>query len=72
MQDDRESSGPPDRDPVCGMTVRIGAPHVVEHDGRTLRFCSKGCREKFEAEPERCLEGGDERSRTEPASPPAR
>ena len=41
------------RDPVCGMTVdpHAGKP-TAEHDGRTVHFCSEGCRKKFEADPE--------------------
>lgn len=43
-------------DPVCGMTVspptKAGS---VEHEGTTYHFCSKGCREKFEAAPEKYL-----------------
>jgi uncharacterized membrane protein YraQ (UPF0718 family) len=35
-------------DPVCGMTVEDGhAAASVEHDGRTVRFCSLGCRNAF-------------------------
>ena len=40
------------RDPVCGMTVRPDGPHHTEHAGRTVRFCSARCREKFIAAPE--------------------
>jgi Cu+-exporting ATPase len=56
-----EPATPPadaDRDPVCGMTVRADAPHVLEHDGRTYRFCSAGCRAKFAADPARFLAPG--------------
>jgi trehalose synthase len=42
------------RDPVCGMVVRPTKDAPTEtHDGRTLRFCSEGCREAFRASPER-------------------
>ena len=37
-------------DPVCGMEVVASEPSPhAEHEGRTLWFCSEGCREKFEA-----------------------
>ena len=41
-------------DPVCGMTVDpTTAQHLTEHDGERYVFCSAGCRERFEADPER-------------------
>lgn len=43
-------------DPVCGMTVdpeRSAA--VVEHNGQSFYFCSKGCAEKFRREPNQFL-----------------
>jgi uncharacterized membrane protein YraQ (UPF0718 family)/YHS domain-containing protein len=36
------------RDPVCGMTVDRRTPYHSHHDGRTVFFCSAGCRAKFE------------------------
>jgi Cu+-exporting ATPase len=41
------------KDPVCGMTVTAQSPHVLEHEGRPVHFCSAGCRTKFAANPER-------------------
>jgi hypothetical protein len=42
------------RDPVCGMAVdRFTTPHRASWGGRQWFFCSAGCRERFEAEPER-------------------
>jgi xanthine dehydrogenase accessory factor len=42
------------RDPVCGMTVRMqGAAHRARHLGRDYFFCCSGCRERFQATPER-------------------
>ena len=36
------------RDPVCGMLVDPAeAPASTEHDGVTLYFCSRGCRDEF-------------------------
>ena len=41
-------------DPVCGMSVAPeGARGTVEYAGRTYRFCSPRCAERFRAEPER-------------------
>ena len=40
------------RDPVCGMRVdEWGAVHLTEFDGETYVFCSPGCRERFESQP---------------------
>ncbi|MDP9190823.1 MAG: heavy metal translocating P-type ATPase [Acidobacteriota bacterium] len=39
-------------DPVCGMTVDPAhAAGSSEHGGRTIYFCSKGCKAKFDANP---------------------
>jgi len=41
-------------DPVCGMAVETaGAKHTRSFGGSTWYFCSKGCADKFAAEPER-------------------
>lgn len=41
-------------DPVCGMTVDVGAAAAtVEHAGETYRFCAQGCADAFAADPER-------------------
>lgn len=40
-------------DPVCGMAVDRAQAQRVEHRGRTFYFCCSGCRETFEADPER-------------------
>ena len=56
-----EGQAPADAvDPVCGMTVSSDSPHRLEHDGTTVYFCCAGCREKFEAEPGRFLDGAPE------------
>jgi Cu+-exporting ATPase len=48
------------RDPVCGMTVdpNAGKPRHA-HKGQVYHFCSSGCREKFIADPEKCIEAVD-------------
>ncbi len=44
------------RDPVCGMTVDPAtAKHRAQHLGNAYYFCSRSCRERFEAEPTRYL-----------------
>jgi P-type Cu+ transporter len=50
------SSGQPGtagvRDPACGMRVDPAkTEHRSEHEGQTHYFCSKGCRERFDADP---------------------
>ncbi|MBN7762938.1 heavy metal translocating P-type ATPase [Nitratireductor aquibiodomus] len=46
------------RDPVCGMDVTIeGAGHTLEHGGERHYFCSQRCQDRFEADPERYLDG---------------
>ena len=41
-------------DPVCGMQVeKANAPAHVVHDGTDVWFCSDGCRERYEREPDR-------------------
>jgi uncharacterized protein len=46
------------RDPVCGMTVdRHETPYTSRHAGRTLYFCSAGCKQSFDAAPERYVAG---------------
>ena len=46
---------PPTRDPVCGMDVDPASPPggTVMRGKYAYHFCSAGCRERFEAEPER-------------------
>jgi len=43
-------------DPVCGMTVAADSPHHSQYQGQEYRFCSSGCREKFDANPTRYTE----------------
>ncbi len=43
-------------DPVCQMTVeREKAATMMEYDGTSYYFCSRGCREEFTQEPEKFL-----------------
>jgi len=57
---DRQSTPAADEtrftDPVCGMEVDgKGRGYTRTYEGKTYRFCSLGCVEKFEAHPERFL-----------------
>src|SRR3954451_23083548 len=39
-------------DPVCGMKVeKKSAKHTLVHEGHTIYFCSKSCKERFSANP---------------------
>ena len=41
-------------DPVCKMNIRPAqAAGTSEHGGRTIYFCSTGCKEEFDAHSER-------------------
>lgn len=48
-----------ERDPVCGMNVRVEVALedglVAEHDGHTYYFCRQGCRDEFVTEPARFI-----------------
>jgi Cu+-exporting ATPase len=44
------------KDPVCGMAVDAAkAASTIEHEGKLYHFCSKGCAEKFKADPVKYL-----------------
>lgn len=44
------------KDPVCGMEVsRQTAIETYDYQGKTYYFCSVGCRQAFEVEPEKYL-----------------
>ena len=44
-------------DPVCGMEVYPGRTRLVAiYLGHSYWFCSEGCREAFETNPQKCLE----------------
>lgn len=42
----------PFTDPVCGMAVAADPQKTVTHDTQVFHFCSTGCMEKFQANPE--------------------
>jgi YHS domain-containing protein len=39
-------------DVVCDMQVGEDIPFKVEYEGKTYYFCSQGCAEEFEENPE--------------------
>jgi YHS domain-containing protein len=42
------------RDPVCGMQVNEQqAAGKSEHQGETYYFCSAGCKQRFDQDPQR-------------------
>jgi len=46
------------KDPVCGMDLaEEKAPAMTEYKDKTYYFCGKGCKERFEADPEKYLSG---------------
>ncbi len=45
-------------DPVCGMKVEPGAGYASAYQNQTVRFCSRDCLDKFEAQPQRYLGAG--------------
>ena len=47
--------------PVCKMPVKeISAEVTTEHKGKTYYFCAAGCKETFEKEQEKHVEGSTE------------
>ena len=49
------------KDPVCGMTVDRGkTAHTSVYRGRTVYFCSAGCKARFDADPDSFLAPGRE------------
>ncbi len=56
-------------DPVCGMRVDPAtAKYTLEHDGRTVYFCSSRCRDKYAGDPSAYANG---RPAPAPAAPGA-
>ncbi|MGE3153852.1 MAG: heavy metal translocating P-type ATPase [Nitrospiraceae bacterium] len=59
-------AGPTAKDPVCGMTVvQASAAATLLHEGTTYYFCCTGCRDRFQADPDRYLHP----ERAKPAAP---
>lgn len=46
------------KDPVCGMRLRPEeAIYESEYEGVVYRFCSEACKEKFDQDPARFIQG---------------
>jgi len=58
---------PPDKDvdPVCGKTINTDGAKPSVHDGGVYYFCSRDCREVFEAAPDQYI-GSQVESRHSP------
>jgi P-type Cu+ transporter len=53
-------------DPVCGMDVQPDkAAAVSEYKGQAYYFCAPGCKQKFDADPDRYLDAAAEPAGTE-------
>lgn len=39
------------KDPVCGMQVDENAKFKSQYNGKTIYFCSAGCKSKFDQNP---------------------
>ena len=53
----QKNSTPKLIDPVCGMALPAGMPHVLTTiNGQTYYFCAEGCRKAFEANPQNFLD----------------
>ena len=49
----------PTIDPVCGMEMEVErTTNTVTHKGAMYYFCSKDCKEEFEADPEEYIDVG--------------
>lgn len=47
-------------DPVCGMEVKLPSEIQLKNNGQTYSFCSVGCKNRFESDPEKYLAEKDE------------
>ena len=55
-------------DPVCGMRVDRGTALHARHGGRSHFFCSEGCRDSFQGDPDRYTGASGPPSETQVAS----
>ncbi|MPZ50666.1 MAG: YHS domain-containing protein [Dehalococcoidia bacterium] len=55
-------------DPVCHMDIDItAAAGRSDHDGKTYYFCSPGCKQDFDADPEGILQAEAEYDHSQPS-----
>ena len=72
MPGEAHVSPQPVRDPVCGMSVnpsRAAGSSTLE--GKEYFFCSKGCQQKFDADPSKYVDGADNFAAPAPVKPAA-
>lgn len=50
-----DTAGQELKDPVCGMTVTAQSQYVLQQEGKSIYFCSAGCKSKFAADPAKYL-----------------
>ncbi len=62
----KTSSDLPLTDPVCGMSVSTDSEHHFRHEDEDYHFCSSGCHDKFQADPDKYLNPVAEDSTTCP------
>jgi len=57
MLNETEETGndQPLSDPVCGMSVSKDSEHHLTHENKDYHFCSLGCHDKFQTDPEKYL-----------------
>lgn len=75
MNHSTEPSLSRERDPVCGMSVRVEVAVeeglVAEFDRHTYHFCRAACREAFVASPEQYVTSHSHAAEAAPAGTPA-
>ncbi len=54
------------KDPVCGMKVTEDSEYHSQHAGHDYYFCSSGCQQKFDAQPEQYTEDEPDDSLKDP------
>ena len=63
-----------ERDPVCGMTVRVDVAReeglVAEHDAHTYYFCRQNCLDAFRATPDQYITSHRHAAEAAPAGMP--
>lgn len=74
MNTHSESPATRERDPVCGMNVRLDAAQedglIIDHEGHSYYFCRAGCRDAFVAAPEQYVTSHRHAAEAAPAGAP--
>jgi YHS domain-containing protein len=74
MNSHPEPTAAPERDPVCGMNVRVDAALedglVVEHEAHTYHFFRESCRDAFVAAPRQYITSHRHAAEAAPAGAP--